>query len=418
MKLKINNLKLIISNNKTVIENYFFMTVLQIVNSFFYLLIYPYLIRSLGSEAYGTFIFATSIITYFIFLVNFGFDFPAVKYAVLNISNKVKLEELLSNIFTSKIILFILSFCVILIFSRIIPFVKEYFLLIVICYSQVIYHLLLQQWLFQALQQMKIITYIQLSTKILSLPAIIVFVKNKEDLISYALIVSLTNILSGLFAIIFVYFRFNLRFKISNFKEIGIWFKEAFPFFLSNSAGVIKEQSIIIIIGSYFGMKEVAIYDLANKIIMIPKTLLTSVNSAIFPKLLEKYDSTVIKKIIKIEYMVSLLVVLCVAIIGKQIVLILGGENMIMAYPLSVLLSFTVMVWLIVGAYISFIFVPKNQYYFATKNQIVALISFGVFCWLGLVLKQNILILGSAIFLSGICEILYCKWVIYKLKLL
>lgn len=418
MKLKINNLKLIISNNKTVIENYFFMTVLQIVNSFFYLLIYPYLIRSLGSEAYGTFIFATSIVTYFIFLVNFGFDFPAVKYAVLNISNKVKLEELLSNIFTSKIILFILSFCVILIFSRFIPFVKEYFLLIVICYSQVIYHLLLQQWLFQALQQMKIITYIQLSTKILSLPAIIIFVKNKEDLISYALIVSLTNILSGLFAIIFVYFRFNLRFKISNFKEIGIWFKEAFPFFLSNSAGVIKEQSIIIIIGSYFGMKEVAIYDLANKIIMIPKTLLTSVNSAIFPKLLEKYDSTVIKKIIKIEYIVSVLVVLCVAIIGKQIVLILGGENMIMAYPLSVLLSFTVMVWLIVGAYISFIFVPKNQYYFATKNQIVALISFGVFCWLGLVLKQNILVLGSAIFLSGICEILYCKWVIYKLKLL
>ena len=45
MKSKINNFKLIISNNKTVIENYFFMTVLQIINSFFYLLIYPYLIK-------------------------------------------------------------------------------------------------------------------------------------------------------------------------------------------------------------------------------------------------------------------------------------------------------------------------------------------------------------------------------------
>ncbi len=30
------------------------------------------------------------------------------------------------------------------------------------------------------------------------------------------------------------------------------------------------------------------------------------------------------------------------------------------AYPLSVLLGFTVMVWLVVGAYISFIFVPKS----------------------------------------------------------
>lgn len=418
MKSKIKNLKLIISNNKAVIENYFFMTVLQIVNSFFYLLIYPYLIRSLGGEAYGTFIFATSIVTYFIFLVNFGFDFPAVKYAVLNISNKVKLEELLSNIFTSKIILFILSFFVILMLSRFLPFLKEYFLLIMICYSQVIYHLLLPQWLFQALQKMKIITYIQLVTKILSLPVIVIFVNNAEDLITYALIVSLTNILSGLFLILFVYFRFNLRFKISNSKEIGIWFKEAFPFFLSNSAGVIKEQSIIIIIGSYFGMKEVAIYDLANKIIMIPKTLLTSVNSAIFPTMVKKYNSIKIKKIIKIEYIISLLVVLCIATIGKQIVLILGGDDMLMAYPLSILLSFTVMVWLVVGAYISFVFVPKNEYYFAMKNQIVALISFGIFCLLGLILKQNILVLGIAISLSGLCEILYCKWVVYKLKML
>lgn len=418
MKSKINNLKLLISNNKTVIENYFFMTVLQIVNSFFYLLIYPYLIRSLGGEAYGTFIFATSIITYFIFLINFGFDFPAVKYAVLNISNNVKLEKLLSNIFTSKIILFILSFFIIIILSEFITFLEENFLLIMICYSQVIYHILLPQWLFQALQKMKIITYIQLVTKFLSLPVIILFVNDKDDLIAYALIFSLTNILSGLFAFLFVYFNFNLKFKIAKFREIGIWFKEAFPFFLSNSAGVIKEQSIIIIIGSLFGMKEVAIYDLANKIITIPKTLLTSVNSAIFPVLVKNYDSIKIKKIIKIEYIVSLLVVLFIAIVGKYVVLFLGGKDMLMAYPLSILLSFTIMVWLVVGAYISFVFVPKNQYYFATKNQILALTSFGVFCWLGLILKQNILVLGIAIFLSGLCEILYCKWVVYKLKML
>lgn len=418
MKSKINNFKLIISNNKTVIENYFFMTVLQIINSFFYLLIYPYLIKSLGVETYGTFVFASSIVTYFIFLINFGFDFPAVKYAVLNISNNVKLEKLLANIFTSKILLFILSTYIIIILSKFIPFLNDHFALIMICYSQVVYHLLLPQWLFQAFQKMKIITYIQLITKISSLPIIILFVNNNEDLLVYALIVSLTNIFSGLFAFLFVYFKFNLKFKIATFSEISIWFKEAFPFFLSNSAGVIKEQSIIIIIGTIFGMKEVAIYDLANKIITIPKTLLTSVNSAIFPALVKNYDSNKIKKIIKVEYIVSLLVIFFIAIVGKYVVLILGGKNMLMAYPLAILLSFTIMVWLVVGAYISFVFVPKNEYYFATKNQIVALISFGIFCFLGLVLKQNILVLGIAIFLSGLCEILYCKWVIYKFKML
>lgn len=418
MKENIKKLKLIVFNNKTVIENYFFMTVLQVVNSFFYLLIYPYLIRSLGGEAYGTFIFVTSIVTYFIFLINFGFDFPAVKHAAQNISNNIELEKLLSNIFTSKILLFILSAYIIIILSNFLPFLHNNFTLVFICFSQVFYYLLLPQWFFQAFQKMKIIMYIQLATKFSSLPIIFILVNSKDDLIIYAAIVSITNILSGVIAFLIIYFKFNLKIKITSFSEIFFWFKEAFPFFLSNSAGVIKEQSIIIVIGSLFGMKEVAIYDLANKIISIPKILLTSVNSAIFPVLVKKYDSKNIKKIIKLEYIVSLLVVVFIAILGKYLILILGGTEMLLAYPLSILLSFTIMVWLVVGAYISFVFVPKNEYYFVTKNQIVALSSFSLFCFLGLMLKQNILVLGVAIVLSGLCEILYCKWIIYKFKML
>lgn len=418
MKENIIKLKSIIFNNKIIIENYFFMTILQILNSFFYLLIYPYLIRNLGGEAYGTFIFATSIVTYFIFLINFGFDFPAVKHAAQNISNNFELEKLLSNIFTSKILLFIASFCIIIILSKFIPFIQENFILIIICFSQTLYHVLLPQWFFQAFQKMKIITYIQLATRFISLPIIFMLVKNKDDLIIYSIIVSLTSIITAIIAFFTIYFKFNLKIKITNLSEIVIWFKEGFPFFLSNSAGVIKEQSIIIIIGSFFGMREVAIYDLANKIISIPKTLLTSINSAIFPVLVQKFDSNKIKKIINIEFIISFLIVVAVTLVGKNIILLLGGKDMLLAYPLSILLSFTIMVWLVVGAYISFVFVPKDKYFFVTKNQIIALCSFGIFCFLGLMLEQNIIVLGVAIALSGFCEILYCKWVIYKLKLL
>ena len=47
---KISKLNLLIDNNKVVIENYFFMTILQILNSVFYLFIYPFLIKTLGAE--------------------------------------------------------------------------------------------------------------------------------------------------------------------------------------------------------------------------------------------------------------------------------------------------------------------------------------------------------------------------------
>ena len=109
LKNKIKNLKSVVFNNKSVIENYFFMTILQILNSFFYLLIYPYLIRVLGSEGYGTFVFATSVATYFLFFINFGFDLPATKAIAENAENRYNQRNILSCIFTSKSYLFIIS---------------------------------------------------------------------------------------------------------------------------------------------------------------------------------------------------------------------------------------------------------------------------------------------------------------------
>ena len=72
-------IKEVLKNNKKVIENYFFMTALQLLNSFFYLLIYPYVIRKVEMDAWGIFVFASSFAAYFIFIINFGFDLPATK---------------------------------------------------------------------------------------------------------------------------------------------------------------------------------------------------------------------------------------------------------------------------------------------------------------------------------------------------
>jgi PST family polysaccharide transporter len=111
----------LISNNKKIIENYFFMTILQILNSFFYLLIYPYLIRALGSSAYGLYVFATSIATYFLFLINFGFDLPATKAIAENVNNKKNLENILSSIFTLKTYLFLVCLIIFIVMLYTIP---------------------------------------------------------------------------------------------------------------------------------------------------------------------------------------------------------------------------------------------------------------------------------------------------------
>lgn len=91
---------------------------------------------------------------------------------------------------------------------------------------------------------------------------------------------------------------------------------------------------------------------------------------------------------------------------------------MYLAYPLAVILSITIWVWLVVGSYISFIFVPQNKYYFVSKNQLVALIVFFAFCIPGIFIYPNALIVVSSLTISGIAEVLYCKYLIKRNNLL
>lgn len=418
MMKRVDNLKEIIFNNKSIIENYFFMTVLQILNSFFYLLIYPYLIRVLGSEEYGIFVFSTSISTFFLFFINFGFDLPATKAIAENINNIKVQQRVLSEIFTSKSYLFFTSFLVFCVFLFTIPIFEKNKVVFLLSFLSVYSFVLFPQWYFQAIQKMKIVTYIQLSLKLISLPFIFLFVDSIHDLTLYTFIIFITNILGSFIAFLIIRFDHNIKIGIVKSDKLKEWFINSQPFFLSSLASSIKEYSIPIIIGSFFGMKDVAIYDLANKIIIVPRTIFMSVNAAIFPKLIVNIKNSVVKKIIRIEFIISFSVVLFIALFGKFIVQYMGGLGMENSYFLSILLGFTVVSWLVVGAYINFVFLPNNKNYFVTVNQVIALISFVIFSLGGLIIHNNIIIFGLALAMSGVLEIGYCMYVTKKHQLL
>lgn len=415
---KIGAIKEMIINNKKVIENYFFMTILQVLNSFFYLLIYPYLIRTLGAEQYGVYVFATSVVSYFVFFITFGLDLPATKAIAENVDNKDKMQEILSSIFTAKTYLFFISIAVLAGLLWIVPKFYIYKEVIALCFISVYSYVLFPQWFFQGIQKMRVVTYIQLGVKILSLPVIFTMVKSAEDFFVYVAIITFSTLLGSIIAFFIIKYQYRLSIRWQDMRMLKYWLVEGKPFFYSSLAGSIKEYSIPIIIGSFFGMRDVAIYDLANKIVIVPRTLFMSVNAAIFPKLIVNIKNHIVKRIIRIEALVSVSVLVLIVIFGKYIVKIMGGEGMEDAYYLAVLLSITIISWLVVGAYISFVFIPNRKNYWVTTNQLVALVTFMIFTFVGLLLYDNILVLGGAIALSGISEIIYCKYQVSKNNML
>ena len=416
--LKLTKIIDVFNRHKKVVENYFFMTVLQVINSLFYVMIYPYLIRTLGAESYGLYIYALSIVTYFIFIVNFGFDLPATKAVAQENDNPTAIANVLSCIFTAKIYLLFVSVLIFSILLITVPFLREHYLLFIIVFGQTINFALFPTYYYQGTQKMKTATIIQVVFKLLSLPFIFVLVKSSSDLSVFAIISTSTMIIGGLVAILMVVFVDKLNIRWVSFLELKKWFKEAFPFFLSNSVGTIKEQGITIIIGAFFGMRDVAIYDLASKLIIIPRTILMSLNAALFPKIVIENNKATIQKIIKYEFLIGLSVIGLIAAFGYWVILFLGGEMMTDAYPLAIVLSVTVLSWLVVGAIISFLFIPNHKYYLVTINQIIALAAVAVFILLGFSIKISVFVLVGALAFSGIVEIIFCLYQTKKYKFL
>lgn len=393
------------------------MTVLQVLNSLFYLLIYPFLIRTLGAESYGLYVFAMSVVTYFTALVSFGFDMPALKSIVENHDNSNKKEYTLSCIFTAKVYLEIISSIIfaLLVFS--IPFFKTNWFILVICFANTLTNILFPNWFFQGIQKMRVVTIIQLSLKLLSLPFIFLIVKGVNDVWKFAAITTLANVGGGFVAAYIIYSYDKLKIKLIPFSEIKIWFKEALPFFWSNAMNTVKQQTVSVLIGSFFSMSDVAVYDLAIKIFMVPTTLISSVNGALFPKIMLRYDSKLIKRVINLENLLGVLVIVALALFGKFLIVFMAGEAMLGAYPLLIILSLSIFVSLTVGAISNFIFVPLNYYFVIFRNQFLASLIFLVVAFGGIYLGAGIIILPLSITISGFVEIVYCTYIVHKQKL-
>lgn len=413
-----SKIKALVVNNRKIIENYFFITALQISNSLFYLLIYPFLISALGAENYGEYVFAMSVVSFLMTFVSFGFDFPAVKAIAQNTNDQQLKSEVLSKVFTAKVYLESIALGFFAILVAFVPVMRENWLLLVLCFPNTLTNIIFPNWYYQGMQKMRIVTYIQLGFKVLSLPLIFWLVANPGDAWIFALISTLSNVAGGVVAAAMVRFKEGLQIRWVAFAELKEWFKDALPFFWSTAAAAIKYQSISIIAGSFFKMSDVALYDLAYKIISIPNIVFGSINGALFPKMAVENNPATIRKVLKLETIAGLLVVAAVVLFGEWVILFLSGPEMLNAYPLAVMMSFGVLTFLLVGAYISFIFVPQNQYKLVSQNQFVAFGLYFLIVALGLLLWKHIMVLAIAWTFAQLFEILYCNLLIRRYKLL
>jgi len=407
--------------NKKVAENYLFMIMIQVLNVCFYFIVYPFLIVQLGKDGYGTYAFAWSIVCIAMAVINFGFDLPGAKHVaqIMSEGGEIKrLSAVLSYVQTAKILLelAVASVFAILVFA--IPFMREHYLIFIIGFAQTLTCIFFPQWYFQGVQRMRVVTYIQFGCKLLSLPFIFWFLRTPNDVWLFMLISTVAAVLGAFAAWLIIRFKDGIPMPLVSVKNLKPCYTEAMPFFLTNVMGILKEQGVVLLTGAFLGMADVAVFDLANKIVTLPRILLLKINDALYPKIVVKSTAHEIKRIMKSELLMGICVVVLIVAIGKWVVQILGHGELPMAYPVSIILSTTILFWMLGTAFVNFVFVPTDNRYLVTINQVVALVTCLSIVAVWLYLIPSVYGVATGLAISGFCEVIFCIFVTWKKHLL
>lgn len=273
------------ARNKTILVNFSYLSILQVFTILFPLLTYPYLLRVIGLELYGVILFAQAIITYVSLVINFGFNMSSAKEVAINKNDKGKLSRIVSTTYISKFILWVICGIVYLIVITTFDFFQKYYWVYFLSYLLTFNELLLPTWFFQGIEKMKYITIVNISSRLVFVAAIFLFVKNQSDYLYVPLLNGIGAIVAGLLALYIVFKKEGIQFRLSSIYGIKEDYKRSFPLFISSVSTQVYVNVNKLVVGSCLGMAEVSIYDLGEKILHLMKLSIQMVAQATFPKI-------------------------------------------------------------------------------------------------------------------------------------
>lgn len=401
-----------------VLENYSMMTLANVLGVVIGFVVYPYAIRVLGKDNYGSYVFAMAVIGFAQIVVGYGFATPCAKMVVERRDDRSALSDVVSCVMTAKMLMLVAVAVLLIALTSLLGDALGGLELLMWGLLNVVGDVLFPTWYFQGMKRMKVVTLINVGVRLLSLPAVFLLVRETGDTVVFMAVNSLFAALSGVVSVVWLRRVESIRLRLRPLRELTPYFRTSTQFFFADLAMNVKDYTMDLLVGKVFGMADLALYDLAHKIVRVPRMLTQNINGALFPELVDKATPERVRRARGYETLIGLGMMCAVALAGWPAVLLLGGESMTGAYPIAVCLSGTIPTWLVIGCYLNFVFVARGRYALVSAEQVVALVSGLVFFVVGVWAWGDILVAPCSMVFSTLCEIAFCVYASKKYRLL
>lgn len=292
----------------TLFSNFSYMALLQVFLMLSSLITYPYLVRVFGRELFGVVLTAQVLASYITLVVGFGSDNVCAKFVSQYRNDSNKLSEIVCSVLVLRVIIWLLGFLVYSLIVFLVPTYREYTMLFLLTYGLSLQKLLLPQFFFQGLEKMKIPSIINVGSNLLFLCLIFIIIKDKSDILLVPVFYTLGYFFGGVASLYIVFKGMGIRLYFPKMRTMFYYFKESLPIFATEIISTIKDKFNILLLGSFAGMGNVVIYDLASKINSLQNLPTTILCTVTLPR------TSIGKDYKKFEKLLSFTLLLCVSI--------------------------------------------------------------------------------------------------------
>lgn len=267
----------------TLISNFFSLVILQILNVFVPFLTIPYLMSTVGIEKFGLLTFVHSFVLFLVIFVEYGFNITTTREVSINSNNKSEIERIYSEVLTTKVFLLLVCFLLFTIAVFSINKFRQDLIIYFLYFGIVIGQTLFSLWLFQGLQKMKYVTYVNVFFKTIFTCCIFIFVKGIKDIWMVPLFLSAGAISAGVSSLLIARFVLDIRYSFPNSNAIKFQLKSGYHLFMSEFYMAVLTFSNVLLLGFLVGNVSVGIYSAAEKVIRAAASLLSPVINTLFP---------------------------------------------------------------------------------------------------------------------------------------
>jgi len=250
------------------------------------LLVWPYLMATLGAEKFGYIGFSQSVMLFLMQLVDFGFNFSVTKKIAQAKDNQTAVNRIASATLLARVYLLGIG-ALILGIVLCVPRFAVYRSVLMIMFLMVVANAFSFVWLFQGLGKIRIVSIVTSLCKLTILPLTFFFVHSGNDVTIAAALQAAVYVVASLITFGFIVGKkyvtqWSLHIEKSEIKEI---FSSSFNIFLSGMATMFYTTFFVIILGYIAAPDVVGKYTAAEKLVrMACYFVFTPLAQSFFPK--------------------------------------------------------------------------------------------------------------------------------------